>query len=104
NEMSIVKVKVGIRPNGLAYDPGRNLLLVANVGDPAIPGSFRVSLVDVEKKAMVSDLAVAGRTRWAVYDAASDACFGNIADSAHIAVTGASRSTRVIRGVRVPAA
>lgn len=33
------KVKVGHRPNGLAHDPVRNLLLAANVGDPAIPGS-----------------------------------------------------------------
>ena len=104
NEMSIVKVKVGIRPNGLAYDPGRNLLLVANVGDPAIPGSFTVSLVDVEKKAMVSDFAVPGRTRWAVYDAASDAFFVNIADPAHIAVTEAAKSTRIVRSFKIPAA
>ncbi len=104
NEMSIVKVKVGIRPNGLAYDPGRNLLLAANVGDPAIPGSFTVSLVDVEKKAMVSDLAVPGRTRWAVYDIASDAFFVNIADPAQIAVIEAAKSTRIVRSFKIPAA
>src|SRR5207245_1260751 len=104
NETSIVKVEVGIRPNGLAHDPGRNLLLAANVGDPAIPDSFTVSVVDVEKKAMVSDLAVPGRTRWAVYDAASDAFFVNIADPAHIAVTEAAKSTRIVRSFRIPAA
>src|SRR5258708_3055695 len=41
-----VKIKVGERPNGLAYDPGRELLLAANVGDPSLPDSFTLSLVD----------------------------------------------------------
>ena len=31
----IAKVEVGVRPNGLAYDPARRLLLAANVGDPS---------------------------------------------------------------------
>jgi DNA-binding beta-propeller fold protein YncE len=104
NEMSIVKVGVGIRPNGLAHDPARNLLLAANVGDPAIPGSFTVSVVDVEKKAMVSDLAVPGRTRWAVYDTESDAFFVNIADPAQIVVIEAAKSTRIGRSFKIPAA
>ena len=104
NEMNIVKVTVGIRPNGLAHDPGRNLLLAANVGDPAIPGSFTVSVVDVEKKAMVSELAVPGRTRWAVYDAASDAFFVNIADPAQIAVIEAEKPTQIPRIFDIPAA
>ena len=42
-------VPVGLGPNGLAYDPTRNLLLAANVGDPAIPGSETVSLVDTPR-------------------------------------------------------
>jgi len=104
NEMSIVKAKVGIRPNGLAYDPGRNLLLAANVGDPAIPGSFTVSVVDVEKKAMVSDVAVPGRTRWAVYDSFSDAFFVNIADPAQIAVIEPAKPLRIVRTFKIPAA
>jgi DNA-binding beta-propeller fold protein YncE len=104
NETSIVKAEVGIRPNGLAHDPARNLLLAANVGDPAIPGSFTVSVVDVEKKAMISDLAVPGRTRWAVYDAFSDAFFVNIADPAQIAVIEAAKYTPIIRTFEIPAA
>jgi DNA-binding beta-propeller fold protein YncE len=35
----VEKVAVGVRPNGLAYDPRRGRLLAAHVGDPAIPGS-----------------------------------------------------------------
>ena len=104
NEMGIVKVIVGIRPNGLAHNPRRDLLLAANVGDPAIPGSFTVSVVDVERKVMVSELAVPGRTRWAVYDAASDAFFVNIADPPQIAVIEAAKPTRIARTFKIPAA
>ena len=32
-EADLVKVAVGIGPNGLAYDPGRDRLAVANIGD-----------------------------------------------------------------------
>jgi len=38
-EAALAKVKVGFRPNGLAYDPGRGLLAAANVGDPTRAGS-----------------------------------------------------------------
>ena len=41
-EADLIKVVVGTQPNGLAYDPGRNLLLAANVGDPEQPGSHTV--------------------------------------------------------------
>src|SRR5262245_30015981 len=41
------RIAVGIGPNGLAYDPGRRLLLAANVGSPSQPGSFTVSMIDV---------------------------------------------------------
>ena len=61
-EHALVKVGVGLRPNGLAYDPRRNVLLAAHVGDPAIPGSFTVSLIDVERKQLIADIAVPGRT------------------------------------------
>jgi DNA-binding beta-propeller fold protein YncE len=64
NTVGIFSAKAeGIHPNGLAYDPGRNLLLAANVGDPERSGSHTVSLVDVDKKALVASVAVAGRTR-----------------------------------------
>jgi DNA-binding beta-propeller fold protein YncE len=67
-ETPLVKVKVGLRPNGLAYDPGRGVLVAANVGDPSRPGSFSISVVDVAARAMIADIPVAGRTRWAVFD------------------------------------
>src|SRR5262249_52498860 len=64
----VLKIPVGIRPNGLAYDPVRRLVLAANVGDPAIAGSFTLSMVALDKRAMIADVAVPGRTRWTVYD------------------------------------
>ena len=100
----IGKVAVGVRPNGLAHDPRRNLLLAANVGDPTIPDSFTVSVVDVEKKAMVSDIAVPGRTRWVIYDAVLDAFFVNIADPSQIVVIEAAKHTLIARSFEIPAA
>src|SRR5262249_60513712 len=47
DEDALAKVPVGVRPNGLAFDAGRGILLAANVGDPAVPGSFTLSRVDV---------------------------------------------------------
>ncbi len=40
----VAKVKVGVAPNGLAYDHGRKLLLAANIGDPAIAGSHTATM------------------------------------------------------------
>src|SRR5262249_6903413 len=51
-EDAVAKVKVGIGPNGLAYSAEHRLLLAANVGDPARPGSFSISLVDVGARAL----------------------------------------------------
>src|SRR5215470_16008455 len=54
----IAKIGVGVRPNGLAYDPGRRLLLAANVGDPAIPNSYTLSMVALDRRAMIADVTV----------------------------------------------
>ena len=101
---ALVKVKVGLKPNGLAYDPGRRLLLAANVGDPARPGSFTVSLVDVTAQAMVADVPVPGRTRWTVFDAGSGWFYVNIADPPQIVVIDAANPGAVARIFAVPAA
>lgn len=76
----LTKVPVGVRPNVLAFDPGRRTLLAANVGDPADRTTHTVSVVDVDRAAMVAAIPVPGRTRWTVYDATADAFFVNIAD------------------------
>jgi hypothetical protein len=83
-EGSVSKVSVGVRPNGLAYDPGRRRLLAANVGDPSLPGSHTLSIVDVERKALTAEVPVAGRTRWTVFDPVREVFYVNIADPPQI--------------------
>ena len=97
----VEKIAVGIRPNGLAYDPRRARLLAAHVGEPTIPGSCSVSVVDVRARKRVADVAVAGRTRWTVYDPVADAFHVNIADPPQIIVVDAG-DPRIRRVVAVP--
>jgi len=100
----VSKVKVGRAPNGLAYDHSRKLLLAANVGDAAIPGSRALTMVDVDDRAVRAEIAVPGRTRWAVFDPDADCFYVNIADPSQIVVVDARRPDRVARAVPVPAA
>ena len=99
---TVDQLGVGLRPNGLAYDPGRGRLLSAHVGDPAIPGSTTVSIVDARARKRVADHPVAGRTRWTVYDAAADVFHVNIMDPPQIVVVGAGDPTGVRRIVTIP--
>ena len=83
---SVQKVAVGVRPNGLAHDARRDRLLVAHVGDPGLPGSHTVTIVDVRARRPIAEVPVAGRTRWAVYDPVADAFHVNIADPPQLVV------------------
>jgi DNA-binding beta-propeller fold protein YncE len=102
-ETALTKVPVGVGPNGLAYDPKRHLLLAANVGDPAQPGSTTVSLVDVGAHAVVAYVPVPGRTRWAVFDPHQEVFFVNIADPAVIVVIDARAPTQIAKTYTIPA-
>lgn len=104
DESNLVKVNVGVRPNGLAYDPTRNLLLAANVGDPHAANSFTVSMVDVERRVLIAEIPMPGRTRWAIFDRPANAFYVNIADPAQLAVIDANAPTRVASFIKVPAA
>jgi DNA-binding beta-propeller fold protein YncE len=95
---------VGIRPNGLAFDDGRGLILVANVGDPTVPGSYTLSIVDLGARKMRAAIQVAGRTRWALYDADADAFYVNIQQPSQIVVVQAREPDRIARVLDVPAA
>ena len=104
DEQNIAKVQVGIRPNGLSFDPRHNLLLAANVGDPDIPGSFTVSVVDIEKQTMMASIPVAGRTRWTVFDVNANLFYVNIARPAQIVIIDANNPTCVAHIIEIPAA
>ena len=101
HEDTLTKVTVGVKPNGLAYDPGRGLLIAANVGDPSLPSSFTISVVDVGARAMIVDVAVPGRTRWAIFDPDASCFYVNIADPPQIVVIESANPTRVSRTIPV---
>jgi|SRR5581483_737119 len=102
DEALLGQVSVGQRPNGLAYDPIRRRLYVFNIGDP--PGqNCTASVVDLDAMQVVRTIALPGRPRWAVYDAATDQVFANIQQPAHIAVLDAN-TMELTRAISVPAA
>ena len=73
-ELNAFKIGVGVKPNGVAFDSRRGLLVVANVGDPAISDSYTASIVDVERREQIAEIKVPGRTpRWR---ATTRACAG----------------------------
>ena len=98
----VVKVGVGVRPNGLAFDPTRHILLSANVGDPSRPESHTVTLVDARRHAMLASIPVPGRTRWTVFDPTQAVFFVNIMDPALIVVIDPERPQGVARQFSIP--
>jgi DNA-binding beta-propeller fold protein YncE len=103
-ERNAFKIAVGVKPNGLAFDTARGTLIVANVGDPSIPDSHSVSVVDLGRRERIAEIKVPGRTRWTIYDAALEMFFVNIAFPARIVVIDARDPTRISKEYEVPAA
>jgi len=77
-EGKLEKVTVGGFPNGLAFDPSRDILLAANVSRQDDPAPITVSMVDASKKILSADVIVPGRTRWTVFDNKTDRFYVNI--------------------------
>ena len=103
SESTLEKVTVGIRPNGLAFDDQRGLLLSAHVGDPAIPGSFTVALVDVAGRRVQTSIPVPGRTRWTIFDPTAKVFYVNIANPPQIVGIDPQMPDRVRRVYNIPA-
>jgi DNA-binding beta-propeller fold protein YncE len=102
DERNAFKIGVGVKPNGVAFDDSRGLLVVANVGDPAIPDSYTASMIDLERKERIAEINVPGRTRWAIYHPALEAFFINIASPALIVAIDARELTKVSKEYQVP--
>jgi DNA-binding beta-propeller fold protein YncE len=98
----VAKVEVGVRPNGLAFDHARRQILVANVGDPTIPGSHTLTLVLVDEQAAQAEIRVAGRTRWAVFDPEAQVFYVNVAEPAEIVVVDARQPRSIMRTFAIP--
>lgn len=103
DELHLSKIAVGIHPNGLSFDPERGLLLAANVGDPDVPNSYTLSIVDVERRGMMHSIPVPGRTRWIIFDSDSNCFYVNIADPSQIVVVKSGDPARVKRSLEIPA-
>ncbi|PYM04266.1 MAG: hypothetical protein DMD82_14915 [Candidatus Rokuibacteriota bacterium] len=103
SEDRVEKVAAGIRPNGLAHDPGRGVLLCANVGDPSIAGSPSITLIDVRMRNVIGTIPMPGRTRWAIFDPERRLFFVNIADPPEIVVVDPESRGRIERHIDVPA-
>jgi len=104
DERNAFKIAVGVKPNGLAFDSGRDILIAANVGDPSIPDSYSVSVVHVGRRERIAEIKVPGRTRWAIYDAAREMFFVNIASPARIVAIDARDPSKISTQYEIPAA
>jgi DNA-binding beta-propeller fold protein YncE len=104
NECDIVKIPVGIRPNGLAFDPQHGLLLAANVGDADVPDSFTLSILDIHNQELLHSIPVPGRTRWTVFNARRKEFYINIMEPALIVVVATDQPDRIARTNPIPAA
>src|SRR6266480_7724151 len=82
-------VAVGSRPNGLAFDPLRKHLLVADVHDNT------ARLIDLQVGRVIASVPLPGRPRWAVYHAAGERFLVNIREPAVVAVLSASTGALV---------
>jgi DNA-binding beta-propeller fold protein YncE len=79
----IARIRVGPRPNGLAYDPGRRNLFSFNLGEPA-GTNCTASVVSIDDRRVRATISLPGRPRWAVFDDTTQVVFVNIADPAVI--------------------
>src|SRR5262245_18642943 len=104
DERNAFKIAVGVKPNGLAFDPTRGLLIAANVGDPSIPDSHTVSVVDLDRRERIAEVKVPGRTRWTIYDATLEMFFVNIASPARIIAIDARDPTNISTEYEIPGA
>ena len=77
---------------------------LANVGDPAVPGSHTLSMIDLAHHARRSEIAVRGRTRWAVFDPGPELFYVNIAQPAEIVVVDPRQPDKIARSFSVPRA
>jgi YVTN family beta-propeller protein len=103
DERNTFKISVGVKPNGVAFDSDLGLLVVANVGDPAISDSYTASVVDIGRKERIAEIKVPGRTRWAIYHPALELFFINIASPARIVAIDARHPVKLSNEYQVPA-
>lgn len=101
-ETPVLRFATGARPNGIAYDPGRNLLAVAGVGDAPTGRPPTVELFDLGAARSRGRLELPGRTRWILYHPPTEEFWVNVADPPRITAVSATGEPRVARAVEIP--
>lgn len=103
-ERELHRVPTGVRPNGLAFDARRGVVMVAGVGDANRAGAPpTLTFAEARTGGVLQRTPMPGRTRWATYHEPSDAYFVNIADPAVIARIDGENLATVARTYAVPA-
>jgi hypothetical protein len=100
DETLLGRVQVGPHPNGLAYDRRRRCLYSFNLGEPLGEGCT-ASIIDLGALAVIAEVPLPGRPRWALYDEECDLVYANIRDPAEIGVIDCSRM-EIVRAIPVP--
>lgn len=103
DEERLEKLSVAGFPNGLAFDAERDRLLAANVSKPDDPSSVTVSMLDANKRILISDVIVPGRTRWTVFDKNADRFYVNISKPSQIVVLNGGDPDGIYSSYGIPA-
>jgi DNA-binding beta-propeller fold protein YncE len=93
-------VGVGPHPNGLAYDRRRRRVYSFNLGEP-LGENCTASVLDLGPMAVIAELPLPGRPRWATYDPDRDVVYANIQEPAQIVVIDCERMV-IERALAVP--
>lgn len=102
NEKLIAQFAVGAHPNGVALDTRQMHAYTFDLGDP-LGTDCTATIIDLGKRAVIGQLPLPGRPRWAAYDRSSQAIYANIADPPAIVVLD-TLSRKIIRTLEVPSA
>ncbi len=94
DEQLLGQAEVGPHPNGLAYDSRRQRLYTFNLGEP-LGEACTASVVELDSLAVIAELPLPGRPRWAVYDPDRDRVYANIQAPAQMVVIDCERAAIV---------
>ncbi len=100
----LFRVPTGVRPNGMAFDAKRGVLMVAGVGNPkAAHAPPTLTFVDARTGKVLGQSEAPGRTRWALYHLPTDTFYVNISDPPVVAAVTAGELPKVARTFPMPA-
>jgi DNA-binding beta-propeller fold protein YncE len=100
DEQLLGQVEVGPHPNGLAYDRAGRRLYSFNLGEP-LGENCTASVLALESLAVIAELPLPGRPRWAVYDPEREIVYANIQTPRQIVAIDCERAA-IVGAMDVP--